>query len=371
LLSSIHPEDRDRIGRDLRELNTRSHVAREFRIKHADGSYRWARCEFRTIRDEEGGSVEAIGALLDITERKQAEKREAQLRAQLQHAQKMESMGRLAAGVAHDFVNLLTVINGYSDVVLMELASGTPLHQKISQIRTAGERAASLSKQLLTLSRRQVVQAVKLNLNDLIAEVERMLSRVLGAGIHLKSILNPSHGCTLADPGLFHQVLMNLAVNAHDAMPNGGILLIETDNVDLAESYSHLDTEIKPGAYVRLRVSDTSVGMTEEVKSRLFEPFFTTKKTGEGTGLGLATVYGIVKQSGGTISVSSELGHGTTFTIYLPRVDQWALPAPQTVSPAIPPGTETILVAEDHEQLRKLVALILRDWGYTVLEAMR
>ena len=368
-LSSIHPEDHDRVVADLRNLRPGGEVAYEYRIKHADGEYRWTRCELRVSEDEAGGALEAVGALLDITEQKRAEIREAKLRQQLQQAQKMESLGRLAGGVAHDFNNLLTVINGYSDIALSELEPGSPLHRNISESRMAGERAAALSKQLLILSRRQIVQPIELNLNDLIAEIDRMLSRVIGEDIRLKSVLNPSLGRILADPGLLHQVLMNLAVNARDAMPNGGTLLIDTDNVELQESYSHLDAKLKPGSYVRLRVSDTGIGMTEEVKSRIFEPFFTTKHAGEGTGLGLATVYGIIKQSCGAISVYSEPGQGTTFTIYLPRLEQWAPQPPETVTAPIPRGTETILVAEDNEQLRKMVALALRQCGYTILEA--
>jgi len=368
-LSNIHPQDRDRVVGELRQLRLRGRVALEYRIKHADGNYRWTRCDLRVVRDETAESVEAGGALLDITEQKQAEQREAKLREQFQQAQRMESVGRLAGGVAHDFNNLLTVINGYSDLVLKELAPGTPLHTSVSEIRMAGERATALSKQLLVVSRRQVVQPIELNLNDLIAKLERMLSRIIGEDIRLKSALNPSLGRILADPGLLHQALMNLAVNARDAMPHGGALFIETDNVEQGETYSHLGTEIKPGAYVRLRVSDTGIGMTQEVKSRLFEPFFTTKQPGEGTGLGLATVYGIVKQSGGAISVYSEPGQGTTFTIYLPRLEQWTAPLPEAANPPMLRGTETILIAEDNEQLRKMAALVLRECGYTVLEA--
>jgi len=368
--STIHPEDLYRVQADLHELRAKSQVTCEYRIKDASGAYRWTRCELRVIHDEAAGSAEAVGALVDITEQKSAEEREAKLREQLQQVQRIESVGRLAGGVAHDFNNLLTVINGYSDIALEELAPGTALHNSISQIRMAGERAASLSKQLLILSRHQVVQPIELNLNDLISELERLLFRVIGEDVRLKSTLNPSLGRVLADPGLMNQVLMNLTVNARDAMPDGGTILIETDNVDLGESYSHLDTRIKPGPYVRLTVSDSGLGMTEEVRSRIFEPFFTTKCAGVGTGLGLATVYDIIKQCGGAISVFSEPGRGSTFTIYLPRLERWATAqAPEAATAPVARGTETILVAEDNDQLREMVALVLRQCGYTVLEA--
>lgn len=367
--ASIHPEDRDRIAQDLRELRQWGQVAHEYRIMHADGVFRWARCELRVICAEASGSVEAVGTLFDITEQKSAEEREARLREQLQQAQRIESVGRLAAGVAHDFNNLLTVINGYSEMALNELPHGTLLHECISEVLMSGKRAASLTRQLLILSRQQVIQPVELNLNDLIAELERMLSRIIGADIRLISRLEPSLGRVLADPNLMSQVMINLVVNARDAMPDGGTILIETENVVLSESYSHLDTRIKPGRYVRLTVSDTGTGMTEEVKSRIFEPFFTTKRAGQGTGLGLATAYGIITQGGGAISVHSELGHGSAFAIYLPLVDQRNAQKSEAAIAPMPSGTETILLVEDDEQLRKMGAFILRKCGYTVLEA--
>jgi signal transduction histidine kinase/DNA-binding response OmpR family regulator len=368
-LTNIHPEDRDRIAADIGALFNRGQMSYEFQYMNGDGSYRWIRCELRLIRNETGKAVEAVGALLDITERKRAEEAERKLQMQLQQAQKLESIGRLAGGVAHDFNNLLCIVNGYADLVLHELSPENPLHEAVSEIRMAGERAASLSRQLLVLSRNQVVKPTDLNLNELIAEVERMLGRVIGEDIRLKSVLNPSLGRVLADPGQLHQVLMNLAVNARDAMPEGGALLIETDNVELSQAYADQHAEIKPGSYVQLKVSDTGVGMTREVISRLFEPFFTTKQPGEGTGLGLATVYSIVKQLGGAISVYSELGQGTTFTIYLPRLVHWTATVPEvSASPALR-GAETILLVEDDQQLRKMSAFVLRGYGYTVLEA--
>ena len=306
---------------------------------------------------------QVVGVTRDITERAQAE-------ARLMQAQKLESVGRLAGGVAHDFNNLLTVINGYSDMILGELPPDDALRELVSEIRTAGERAAALSGQLLVLSRKQVVQAREVNLNDIIAEVEKMLGRVIGEDIRLESVLSPSLGCVLADPGQLHQILMNLAVNARDAMPGGGTLLIETTNVDLLGDFAEQHGEVEAGHYVMLSVSDTGVGMTKDVMSHLFEPFFTTKKAGEGTGLGLATVYGIVKQCGGTIRVYSEPGRGTNLRIYLPRIEPVETtrkePARETSTAR---GTETILVVEDQDQLRKIVVRVLQGRGYKALEA--
>jgi PAS domain S-box-containing protein len=315
------------------------------------------------MRDRQGRPGEVVGVTRDITERVQVE-------ARLMQAQKLESVGRLAGGVAHDFNNLLTVINGYSDMILSELPPGDALHELVGEIRTAGERAAALSGQLLVLSRKQVVQAKEVNLNDIIAEVEKMLGRVIGEDIRLESVLSPSLGCVLADPGQLHQVLMNLAVNARDAMPDGGTLLIETTNIDLLEDFAEQQGEVQAGHYALLSVSDTGVGMTADVMSHLFEPFFTTKKAGEGTGLGLATVYGIVKQCGGSIRVYSEPGRGTNFRIYLPRIERVGETRKEPVRErSTARGTETILVVEDQDQLRKIVIRVLQSRGYKALEA--
>jgi two-component system cell cycle sensor histidine kinase/response regulator CckA len=367
----VHPEDLERVKAQTNaDLFTRGDSTQEYRFRQRDGSYRWTRCDMRLIRDETGRPSEVVGARSDITERKEAEGEQSKLREQLQQAQKLESVGRLAGGVAHDFNNLLTVINGYADLLLKQLTPPDPMHEMIGDIRKAGQRAADLTRQLLLLSRKQVTQASAVNLNDVITEVEKMLARVIGGNIRLESVLSPSLGCVLADPGQLHQVLMNLAVNARDAMPAGGTLLIETRNVDLDDSYVEQHAEVKPGRYVELKVSDAGIGMTQEVMSHLFEPFFTTKNPGEGTGLGLATVYGIVKQSGGSIRVYSEPGEGATFTIYLPRTDAGVKPQqePETAPPSLC-GTETILVVEDQGELRKIAGHVLRSYGYRVLEA--
>jgi PAS domain S-box-containing protein len=370
-VSGIHPDDQQRVMAQTRaDLFALGHSTQEYRFRHADGEYRWARCEFRLIRDELGRPVEAVGAWMDITKQKNAEHEQSQLRGQLQQAQKLEGIGRLAGGVAHDFNNLLTVINGYSALLLKRLPADDPSSQLVAEIRTAGDRAAALTRQLLVLSRKQVVQFRNVNLNHIIQEVEQMLARVIREDIHLESLLSPDLGFVQADPGQIHQVIMNLAANARDAMPNGGTLLIETANVDLAESFSDQHHEVTPGSYVELKVSDTGVGMTKEVVSHLFEPFFTTKDPGEGTGLGLATVYSIVKQSGGSIWVYSEPGKGTSFKIYLPRVQAGATVAeePKAGNLALH-GSETILVVEDQEQLRAMAARVLRVYGYQVHEA--
>ena len=306
------------------------------------------------LPSRQGHGAEILGVTRDITERVQAEERFMQ-------AQKLESIGRLAGGVAHDFNNLLTVINGYSNMALAELSPDDPMHESVSEILHAGERAAALTAQLLMLSRKQVVQTKAVNLNGIIVEVEKMLGRVIGEDIRLKSVLSPDLGWVLADPGQLHQILMNLAVNARDAMPSGGTLLIETANVQPAGSGARS---------VQLKVTATGIGMTKEVLSNIFEPFFTTKQAGEGTGLGLATVYGIVKQCGGSVGVTSELGQGTTFRIDLPWIEPVdSLEEEPKRDPSTLRGTETVLVVEDQEQLRRMVGSVLRSHGYKVHEA--
>jgi len=301
--------------------------------------------------------------LRDITERKQ-------LQQQLIQSQKMEAVGRLAGGIAHDFNNLLTAIFGYTDLLTEELPEGSQARKDVAEIRKAGERAASLTRQLLAFSRQQVLQPIVLSVNALVADVETMLRRLIGADVELRTTLAPDAGNVRADPGQLEQVILNLAVNARDAMPTGGKLTIETQNVELSEMYAEARQPVVPGAYVMLAVSDTGVGMDAKTQARIFEPFFTTKEAGKGTGLGLATVYGIVKQSGGYIWTYSEPGHGATFKVYLPQVEA---PVEATVRPPEPGrtlgGTETVLLAEDDELLRPLARGLLEKLGYTVLDA--
>ena len=293
-----------------------------------------------------------------------------QLEEQLRQSQKLEAIGMLAGGIAHDFNNLLTVIRGYSDLTLMRLSEEDPLHRNISEVKKAAERAAGLTRQLLAFSRKQVLQPKVLDLNAVVSELEKMLRRLIGEDIGLRTVLESDLGSVKADPGQIEQIIMNLAVNARDAMPQGGKLTIETTNVYLDEDYAKVHIAVIPGPYVMFAVSDTGTGMDSRTQARIFEPFFTTKEKGKGTGLGLSTVYGIVKQSGGNIWVYSEVGQGTTFKVYLPRVDEGAQEYKRSAeTEGAIQGSETILLAEDEEMVRKLARQVLEMHGYQVLEA--
>lgn len=303
-----------------------------------------------------------LATVRDVTERRELEQK-------LLQAQKMEAVGRLAGGVAHDFNNMLTAIFGYTDLMSEDLPPDSPMRQDIAEVRKAAQRASGLTRQLLAFSRQQVLEPVVLNANDLIQDFEKMLGRMIGEDVQLRLALASDLGNVRADPGQIQQVLMNLVVNARDAMPTGGHLVIETANADLAEQYVELHQPVVPGRYVMLAVTDTGIGMSADIKTRIFEPFFTTKEKGKGTGLGLSTVYGIVKQSGGYVWVYSEPGRGTTFKIYMPRVDAPAqAPSAPREATALT-GTETILIAEDDEILRRLTKGLLEKAGYRVLEA--
>jgi PAS domain S-box-containing protein len=313
------------------------------------------------IMDEKHKTIVII--LNDVSERKRME-------AQFLQAQKMEAIGRLAGGIAHDFNNLLTIIKGYSQLSLMELKESDPLKRNIEEIRKAADRASDLTRQLLAFSRRQILEMRVLDLNSIVRDVDEMLLRIIGEDIELVTLLAGDLGRVKTDRGEIEQVIMNLAVNARDAMPDGGKLTIETANAELDEAFARAHVAVTPGRYVMFSVSDTGVGMTPEIKERVFEPFFTTKEKGKGTGLGLSTVYGIVKQSGGNIWVYSEPGKGSTFKIYLPRVDE---PLEEVVERVVagefPRGTETILVVEDEDEVREVAVRILSGQGYKVLEA--
>ncbi|MDI7261825.1 MAG: ATP-binding protein, partial [Thermodesulfobacteriota bacterium] len=285
-------------------------------------------------------------------------------------SQKMEAIGGLAGGIAHDFNNLLTVIKGYAELSCLGLDMDDPLRGNIEEIRKASERASNLTRQLLAFSRRQIFEFKVINLNTLLKDLDKMLHRILGEDIDLVYHLPEDIGKVKTDPGQAEQVILNLVVNAREAMPSGGKLTIETSNVKLSEAYARTHMEVTPGHYVMLSVSDSGAGMTPEVRERIFEPFFTTKGKGKGTGLGLSTVYGIVKQSGGNINVYSEPGFGTTFKIYLPRVEEEEDNLQRKdLDISLSTGNETILLAEDEQSVRELAARILRDRGYQVYEA--
>ena len=314
---------------------------------------------------------ENLMACEDITEIRRAGEEKAALQEQLRQSQKMEAIGCLAGGIAHDFNNLLTVIKGYSQLSSIELKEGDPLRGNIDEIQNATDRAASLTRQLLAFSRRQVMEMKVLDLNTLLRDLEKMLRRIIGEDIELAIQPAEDLGRVKADIGQIEQVIMNLAVNAKDAMPSGGKLTIETANVELDESYARSHVDVKQGHYVMFSVSDTGVGMSPEVRERIFEPFFTTKEKGKGTGFGLSTTYGIVKQSEGHIWVYSVQGKGTTFKIYLPRVNEPREAITEEIlKEELPRGDETILIVEDEEEVRKLARKILEKQGYRILETL-
>jgi len=308
-----------------------------------------------------GGVRAELAILLDVTTRRRLED-------QLRQSQKMEAVGMLAGGIAHDFNNLLTIISGYSQLILVSLDVKDPNRHAAEQIMKAGERAAALTRQLLAFSRRQVLQPRVMELNKLVASLSSMLQRLLGEDVDLRLVLPDDLGRVNADPGQIEQVLMNLAVNSRDAMTKGGILTIETGNVMLDERYAQRHIGVKPGPYVLLGVSDNGSGMDEATKARLFEPFFTTKNPGRGTGLGLSTVFGIVKQSGGSVDVYSEPGHGTSVKVYLPCIDQPVVVEAEALKKNVARGTETIMLVEDDEMVRSLVRATLLREGYKVLD---
>lgn len=335
-----------------------------------DGSLVEVNLVVSATRDHAGRVMGIAKSARDLTERRKAAAQLEQMEAQFRQAQKMEAIGVLAGGIAHDFNNLLSVIISCTAIILEEMKPDDPLRDDIQEIARAGERAALLTRQLLAFSRKQLLQPQMLNLSQVVQGMEGMLRRLLSEAVEMSLIQPGSVGSVLADPGQVEQIVMNLVVNAKDAMPAGGKLSIETANVDLDDEYARLHHGVAPGQYVMLAVADTGVGMDAAVRERIFEPFFTTKGVGRGTGLGLATVFGIVTQSHGHISVHSEPGRGSTFKVYLPRVDQVA---DARTSPAHEPvtlrGSETILVVEDEEQVRVLIRTILERHGYRVLEA--
>jgi PAS domain S-box-containing protein len=341
----------------------RDHYQMEKRYIRKDGAVIWGRLTVSLVRSQGGERPFTIRMVEDITEQKRLESNFLQV-------QKMETVGQLAGGIAHDFSNLLTVIKGYSQLSLSDLREGDPLKRNMEEVQRATERAMDLTRQLLAFSRRQVMDMKVLDLNAILTDLSRMLRYIIGEDIELITVLAKDLGRVKTDPGQIEQVILNLVVNARDAMPSGGTLTIETSNVELDEDYARTHLQVTPNRYIRLSVSDTGCGMTPEVMERIFEPLFTTKGKGKGTGLGLSTVYGIVKQSGGHIWAYSEPGQGSAFKIYLPRVEEEIdrVSRRKETGP-VSRGNETVLLVEDDLSVRGLASRVLREYGYTILEA--
>jgi two-component system, cell cycle sensor histidine kinase and response regulator CckA len=357
----VHPDDLSDVLKQIPQITATGTTQTTCRLRHADGSWRWIEVQASAIDRQGGRYIVAVGR--DITERRQ-------LQAQFLQAQRMESIGRLAGGVAHDFNNLLTAIMGNLELALDTLPDDHIVHGDLTEAQKAANRGAGLTRQLLAFARKQPIEPHVINLNDLIAEMDKLLRRLIGEDIELVTQPASNLAPIKADSGQLEQVIVNLAVNARDAMPNGGKLTIETRNVEIDHDYVQQHIGVASGIYVLLAISDTGAGMDAETLRQAFEPFFTTKPKGRGTGLGLATCYGIIKQHGGHIWPYSEPGHGSTFRIYLPLADEptQARTMPQQ-SNALPGGTETVLLAEDELAVRSLAARVLRERGYTVLEA--
>jgi len=368
--SLIHPDDRETAMKIYQQTLVNKEAANaEFRCRHKNGNWRVFESVGNWIFNGNGVPPQSLLVSRDITQRKQIEEKMAALQVQLGQSQTMEAIGRLGVGIAHDFNNILAVIQGCSDLCLFRIPKEDPLREDMQAITNAVKRAATLISQLLAFSRRQAMQMEVIDLNPLLQNLGKMLRRVMGEAVELVTNLADDLGRVKADPGRIQQILLNLALNARDAMRSGGKLTIGTANVTLKETYSHDRVGLTPGHYVMISIKDTGLGMTQEVKERIFEPFFTTKEMGKGTGLGLSMVYAIVKQSGGHIRVDSEPGKGTTFRIYLPRVDEPLVEVEEKEVGRPPLGNETILVVEPEEEVRKLIARILRKQGYKVLEA--
>lgn len=371
-INRIHEDDREiAMAAEKRFQETRELFQAEYRMFARDGSVLWFRDEAVMLHQTDGRPLLMQGVLYDLTEHKRLED-------QLRQSQKMEAVGQLAGGVAHDFNNLLMLIQAHNERLQSRFAPGEPGLEDSLEIEGAITRAASLIQQLLAFGRKQVLQTKVLNLNAVVTEVAKMLGRLLTNHIELKVLLAPELAFVKADPGQIEQIILNLAVNARDAMPGGGHLLLETRNAEVDETHARNHASVASGKYVVLSVTDTGIGMDSETQAHMFEPFFTTKEAGKGTGLGLATVYGVVKQMDGAISVRSDPGKGTSFEIYLPQVaaaesvskKETSVSANQTALSASPVGTETVLLVEDQEGIRDLVQEFLRRKGYTVLCAV-
>jgi signal transduction histidine kinase/ActR/RegA family two-component response regulator len=361
----IHPDDRAAFdGTCAAGRVDQPGFFHQIRLFWPNESVHWADIHGRFLRDQHGRAQRVIGIAIDVTERKE-------LAAQLQMAQKMEAIGQLAGGIAHDFNNLLTAILGYSSLLLERFDVSTPNGRAADRIRQAGEIASGLTRQLLAFSRRQVLQPQVLQVNVIVERMKDLLGTLLGEHINLVTTLAPALAPVSVDPVQLQQIIMNLGINARDAMPDGGQLTIETANIHLDEAFAVRHRTVVPGPYVMLAVSDTGVGMDKNTQAHIFEPFFTTKARGKGTGLGLATVYGIVKQSGGSIWVYSEPQQGTTFKVFLPPAVAPHVAAPEEVKTHSLEGRETILLVEDQPEVRQAARDMLARYGYTVIEAAR
>jgi len=366
-MGRVHLEDVERVRGEFERAQLQGlgfHI--EYRLQRRDGSHVLVEDTSYPYFDERGRVERLIGVIVDITKRRKADEENARLAASLRQAQKMESIGRLAGGVAHDFNNLLTVISGNVSFAMMDLQHQDPLYESMNEISRAVDSAATLTRQLLAFSRKQVIDPRVINLNTVVERLQKMLTRLLGEDIELRAVLSETLGQVRVDPGQVEQAIVNLAVNARDAMPDGGSLTIETANVTLDETFCRDRGLTQPGEFVMLAVSDNGSGMDEETKSHLFEPFFTTKEQGKGTGLGLATVYGVVTQNKGAIDVQSELNRGSTFRVYLPRIDAEPESLQSTHLTRLPRGGETIILVEDEYMVREVAVRLLKRQGYHV-----
>jgi len=356
----LHPEDRPRVMGELRTLFTKGSLVTEYRFRRRDGSYRWFRDAARLVRDVAGDPSQIVGAWVDVTD-------ERRLQEQVRLAQKMDAVGTLAGGVAHDLNNILGVIRATAELVLLDLEPASALREDFEAITGAVDRAGALTQQLLAFGRKQVLEPRPVDFNDLLSGTVKMIERIIGDDIRLVRRLTSDPLVVQADPGQLEQVLMNLCVNARDAMPEGGEVAVLTERVSIDEEFCVTHPWARPGEYARLTVSDTGTGMDFATQARIFEPFFTTKELGRGTGLGLAVVYGIVKQHGGLIHVYSEPGKGTAFRVYFPLHDLAPEPITAANAPEVKGGTETILLAEDDGVLRVTVKKLLERLGYQVI----